>query len=220
MNVLRKFTVAFSLMLMAGIPFWCAGCTGSVGAGTGDVAPSAKNVPNLIRVPLARQATDHTCGVASLQSILYYYGLPFREDTLAAMLQTTDDGTPYRNMVSLAEAQGFKVSVHTKLTLEELRKFIDLGQPVLLAIQAWMGPPVDWSTYEEGHYVVAIGYDQGNFYFMDPSTLGQYTFIPNSEFMARWHDKDKDGTHLDQFGIIITRTSFDKYDPDRILRLD
>ncbi len=40
------------------------------------------------------------------------------------------------------------------------------------------------------HYAVAIGYDEKHIYFMDPSTLGHYTFIPIAEFLDRWHDMD------------------------------
>lgn len=32
-----------------------------------------------------------------------------------------------------------------------------------------------------------IGYDLERFYFMDPSTLANYTYIPVQEFEDRWH---------------------------------
>ena len=35
----------------------------------------------LIAVPLARQSTNWTCGVASLMSILGYYGIEYREES-------------------------------------------------------------------------------------------------------------------------------------------
>jgi len=54
--------------------------------------------------------------------------------------------------------------------------------------------PSDWSQdWEDGHYVVGIGYDSNNIYFMDPATMGNYTYIPVDEFLARWHDKDQRG---------------------------
>jgi len=221
MNMLRRYTTGIALLLTGLAVLWCCGCSGSAAGTVGPYSyPSINDVPNLIRLPLTRQATDHTCGVASLQSILFYYGLEIREDNLAVELHTTIDGTPYWNMVSFAKSQGFEVSVATNLTLDDLRKNIDLRRPVLVAIQAWMNPPVDWSTYDEGHYVVVVGYDAANFYFMDPSTLGHYTYIPITEFLARWHDMGADGTHLDQFGIVMTKVPAVPYDPDRITRMD
>lgn len=31
-----------------------------------------------------------------------------------------------------------------------------------------------------------------NIYFMDPSTLANYTYVPIDEFLDRWHDWDGD----------------------------
>ena len=61
----------------------------------------------------------------------------------------------------------------------------------------------DW---EDGHYVVAIGYDNKNIYLMDPSTLGNYTFIPIPEFLDRWHDQDPyTSEFLIHFGMVIDK---------------
>jgi len=100
-----------------------------------------------MKLPLVRQATGYTCGVAAMQSILRYYET-------------------------------------------------------------------------EGHWVVAIGYDENRMLFMDPSTLGNYTYIPNEEFLDRWHDTDSDNvTQLVHFGIVISKSAPD-YNPDAIMRLE
>lgn len=55
---------------------------------------------------------------------------------------------------------------------------------------------MDWdNTWEDGHYVVAIGYDEKYIYFEDPSILGGIGYIPKSEFLRRWHDYDMDITN-------------------------
>jgi len=54
---------------------------------------------------------------------------------------------------------------------------------------------------------------------MDASTFGHYTFIPISEFLDRWHDKD-DQEKLIHFGMVITRESATIYSPDVIRRLE
>jgi predicted double-glycine peptidase len=138
---------------------------------------SARMVANLIPVPMTRQATDYTCGVAALQSILYYYGKEYREDQLAEKLRADSTrGTQYPKIVEFARSLGFRVDVQTHMTLEDLKKRIDERKPVIVLIQAWPDSPVDWSKdMKDGHYTIALGYDADHIYFMDPSTLGHYT---------------------------------------------
>lgn len=178
----------------------------------------------ILRVPLVRQATDYTCGVACVQSILRYGGYDFdiREDKLAKILKADpQDGTNTRNMVEYLNSvrysaeensddmiaregvQVFKAEAKDNLSLDQLTSFIDEGKPVICAIQAW-GSMEDYSEeQEDGHYVIAIGYDTDNIIFMDPSTSGSYTYIPRGEFLTRWHDYDEFAS-LNCFGIVVT----------------
>jgi len=182
---------------------------------------SARMVANLIQVPMTHQATDYTCGVAALQSILYYYGKEFRENQLAEKLQADSiRGTQYPNIVDFARSLGFRVDVQTHMSLEDLKKRIDERNPVVVLIQAWPDSPVDWSKdWKDGHYAIALGYDADNIYFMDPSTLGHYTFIPIPEFLERWHDED-DAVQLHHFGMTLTmEPAGPNYNPDWIMRM-
>jgi predicted double-glycine peptidase len=185
--------------------------------------PSAHKVENLIPVPLVYQSYDYTCGIAALQSILYYYGKDFRQDELVEALQPDlIEGTNYRRAVEFARSSGFQVNVLTHMSLEDLKKLIDDRKPVIVLIQAWpdSDSPVLWrETWSEGHYAVAIGYDGRNIYFMDPSTFGHYTFIPIPEFLDRWHDMD-DQEKLIHFGMVITREGSTIYNPDIIKPLE
>jgi hypothetical protein len=103
----------------------------------------------------------------------------------------------------------------TGMTVAGLKKWIDAKRPVIVSIQAWaeksVNYPADWG---DGHYVMAVGYDQENIYFMDPSLLGNYGYIPIGEFVKRWHDRD-DEKVLDQFGIVISRGP-PAYNPGKI----
>jgi hypothetical protein len=54
---------------------------------------------------------------------------------------------------------------------------------------------------------------------MEPSTLRNFTFIPNGEFLDRWHDA-YEGTPLVHFGIVLTKASSERYDMDRIKRMN
>jgi len=106
------------------------------------------------------------------------------------------------------------------MTLNDIRNFIDNGIPVIVLIQAWAESLVDYSQdWEDGHYAVAIGYDRDTIYFMDPSTLGNYTYFRTgiSGPLARLEDKV---VNLDRFGMIIQREKRENhYDPDNIFRI-
>jgi predicted double-glycine peptidase len=183
--------------------------------------PSALKVANLIRLPMTHQANDYSCGVAALQSILYYYGKSFRHDELVKVLQPDPvNGTRFQNIAEFARLLGFQVDPRTDMSIEELKKLIDDREPVIVLIQAWPDSPVRWSeTWEEGHYAVVIGYDGEHIYFMDPSTIGHYTFIPIPEFLDRWHDMDGK-EKLIHFGMVITKQGSAVYNPDIVNRLN
>ncbi len=176
---------------------------------------------SLLKLPTVRQATDYTCGAAAFQSILGYYGEDYREDTLAKELQTTtEEGTRHEKIVEIARSKGFEAYASTGATLEDLKRLMDEKKPVIVAIQAWADNPTEYSKdWADGHYVAAIGYDAKNIYFMDPSTLGNYTYIPTDEFLVRWHD-ESEGTPLVHLMIVIHKKAPPKYNPDAILHID
>lgn len=97
---------------------------------------------------------------------------------------------------------------------------------VICEIQAWTdNPPVDYSkSYDEGHFVVAIGYDDSNIYFMDPCTVGNYTYIPNKELITRWHDTNMDDSgkiiKTENLGIVLWRDSILEFKPNNITKIE
>lgn len=82
------------------------------------------------------------------------------------------------------------------MTLAQLEKCLDECKPVICSIQAYadstpaMQRAEVYKKDDNGHYLVAIGYDDGNIYFMDPSLTGRRGFLPKAEFVARWHDNE------------------------------
>jgi len=153
---------------------------------------------NLIRIPLTRQSMNWTCGVASVQSYLRYFGvdLEYREGSLVEELKAEERfGTKYYEIARFLREKGFVVDYHTGWTMEELKATISSGTPVLVCFQAWVEwddpKVVDWeSRWEDGHYAIIVGHSDENLFFMDPSSLGVYTYIPTEEFETRWHDYD------------------------------
>lgn len=182
--------------------------------------------PIRLRVPMIRQGTGYTCGVAALQSILFHWGEEWREDRLARELGATpEEGTNYHAIVRLAESKGFRVEVSTGMTLDQVTTAVDAGWPVVVAIQAWGDHPEAYAeSWDDGHYVVVVGHDRKNLYFMDPSTIGTYTFMPIESFLSRWHDyyHDADGQRVDvvHLGMIFRRDDPPTYDPRAIVPLE
>ncbi|MBI5882672.1 MAG: C39 family peptidase [Elusimicrobia bacterium] len=177
---------------------------------------------NSLRLPLTRQSTPYTCGAAALQSILGYYGEDIREDSLSQELGSDpEEGTRFWRMMEAALRRGIAAEAFLDNRLEDLKAALDRGSPVIVAFQAWADAPADYSQdWDDGHYAVAVGYDEKNIYFMDPSTLGNYTFIPKAEFLDRWHDRyDSDRVRVNRLMIVFSK---DKpgYDPEAVLKLE
>lgn len=176
----------------------------------------------LIQVPLLRQGTDHTCGVAAVQSILVYYGFFTREDILEKELQA-EDFASIKEITRYMSAQGFKVTQHHAMSLADLKNTIDRKLPLLVALQAWADSGTTLEQYknmwDSGHWVLVIGYDNKNIYVMDPSTAGNYAFVPTDEFMVRWHDQAL-GEKLTRFGMTFEYHAPAVYNPNRITKME
>ena len=180
----------------------------------------------MMKLPIYRQASNYTSGVACVLSILRYasYEFDIREDNLKKALHTTEEnGTKWYDIVNYLNAvrlnntdhQYFEVEKKEHMTVDNLIKEIKKGHPVVCAIQAWnWGENEEYSMdldyrneWECGHWVVAIGYLRDNIIFMDPSTAGNYTYIPKNKLVPRWHDYNVDENNqrydMVQYGLIV-----------------
>ena len=152
-----------------------------------------------VALPDIQQPDDLSCGVAALMSILAYYGAgPEDYDVLRKKLGTTKNGTDYKRMVGFAQRQGLHAEARPEMKWDDLQRELDAGTPVICSIQAYDGEKhtaaerrkLYKDENENGHYVVAIGYDEKNIYFMDPSLTGRRGYLPRDEFEERWHDNE------------------------------
>jgi len=157
-----------------------------------------------------------------LQSVLFYYGLAIREKKMAEKLHTNPEiGTEYKNIIELARTFGFNATDHLNMTLCQLEEKINEKVPVIVLIQAWAKQLTNYQNkWGNEHYVVAIGSDRENLYFMDPYTLGNYTYIPRMDFSQRWHGREGKLV-LEQLGIIITgKKGRAAFNPAEIVKLE
>jgi predicted double-glycine peptidase len=160
---------------------------------------------SLIPVPLVPQETPFSCGDAVVLALLRFYE-PGRYDhvleaSLYSPLRTTsEDGTEPASMTAyLGHEPGLSAKTRwstpsSYVSLDEIERAIDRGEPPIVAIQAWQSVRDDkdlrpWAEdWDDGHYVVVVAYDSNRIYFMDPSTEHRYAYVLLPEFMDRWHD--------------------------------
>jgi ABC-type bacteriocin/lantibiotic exporter with double-glycine peptidase domain len=224
MKGFQKIALALAIMLPAGqaallqAPSVASSAAPSASQATPPPAaparPPIKLPGNLIRLPLTRQATSYTCGISALQSVLAYYGDEFREDDLSRKLKANHrEGTAYARIAKFSREHGYHVDIHKDMSLPDLKALLDSKLPVICLVQAWAERPMDYrEAWSEGHYVVAVGYNAENIYFMDPSTLGNYAYIPAPEFVDRWHDTDGK-EKLRHFGMVVSKEK-PQFEPD------
>ena len=172
-------------------------------------------VKKILTFPEARQSTNFSCGAASIQAILYYYGIDIREDNIIKMLDVKPTSIVHSGIdpdimkKKLEDIWKLKVLMKQNMTIDNLKKLIDKNIPVILAIQAWQSEDetkgeVDYSeTYFDGHYVVAIGYTDKHIIFEDPSILSNRGYLTYGELNDRWHDKDFKNRTYEHLGLAV-----------------
>lgn len=161
----------------------------------------------MINLHGGRQTFDFDCGAKALQIVMAYYGIDVREDELLGELGTGRDGTRVNRMISVAEARGFSVKARQDMSLREVKRYIDEGQPVIVLLQAWAERFMTLNNWrndnDDGHYAIMIGHARGVLLFEDPASFRR-TWLREYEFMARWHDLDADrNQRYDRFGMVL-----------------
>lgn len=178
------------------------------------IRQTGKSDVKVLNLPDVRQSTPYTCGVSALQAVLFYYGIQYREGTLAEYAGTTaEEGTPPDgiekavNKVNGENNTKLTAEVKQNASISDIEKLIDAETPVIVDLQAWKDADnkAAWKNdWIDGHYVVAIGYDSQNLYFEDPSLMGSVGSIPQSEFLDRWHDYKGTGAYDPKTSITVS----------------
>ncbi|MDR1515986.1 MAG: C39 family peptidase [Synergistaceae bacterium] len=172
-----------------------------------NIASSAEMIPfKFISLPLVGQATFYTCGVAVLQSILFYNGIECRQDVLElAVGSSPTSGTGIKAMCQFLNDKGIKSELRENLTLRDVKESIDRRRVVVCLMQAWNDEPGhDYTdSWGDGHYVTAVGYDNERVYFMDPYNIANYAYVGSRDFLSRWHGINQ-GVKYINAGIIVT----------------
>ncbi|MBU2053896.1 MAG: C39 family peptidase [Proteobacteria bacterium] len=161
----------------------------------------------MIQLHIGRQTFDFDCGPKALQTVMAYYGVETREDKLMKALGTGQEGTPVSAMIALSEQYGFRVEAGEHWNLQDVKRFVDEGNPVIVLLQAWANRYMslaEWrKDYEDGHYAIVIDHAKGVLLFEDPGSFRR-TWLREREFLARWHDIDtRTKKKYERFGMVL-----------------
>lgn len=200
-------SVGCSSQILAGILILClvltCGCCTTNPCRTVEI-PAPVTVPEpggmqpfvLSGVPDLRQNASYTCGATALQAVISYWGDELPEDTLVAMLNTTEEnGTPPQSIVNVSHALGYDAEIHPRLSLADLEALVRAGIPVIIGTEEHRSRTIELSEEQGrdyGHYMVVIGFDADNVWLEDPAVLGRRAVIPREGFLARWQVAGKD----------------------------
>lgn len=181
----------------------------------------------VLNFPMIRQTFNYDCGIAALMGVLTYYGIEEKGDKLIKLLgpkktKIFNNGILINSIKDIAEYFGLKCEIIRGMTVKQLKSNLDKKIPVIVLLQAWMDyrQGKTWKEdYEDGHYVVAIGYDSSRFIFGDPSTLDR-TYLSTKELEDRWHAIGDNGKpDKRSVGIVITGTE-PVFDLGRVIHMD
>ena len=158
-------------------------------------------------LPDVVQATDYTCGAAALLAICRYYGVgPGSEHGVVEDMHFGKAGSDPKHVLRAVVKYGLAHEEFRPMTTQQIRLCLDRERAVMMMLQAWADPPRssyadDW---EDGHWIVAIGYDAEGIYFEDPSLTGTRGYLTDAELHERWHDiEGKDNHHVERYGVAI-----------------
>ena len=164
-----------------------------------------KITAKILDFPHVVQPNGYSCGTAATLAILVYYGIvDQKEPFLEQILHTnSNDGTRVLDIIAYLNTQGLSVDAR-KMQIADLESYIDQEIPILVMIQAWPeNEPIDYPTaWDDGHYVVVIGYSDEHLFFMDP-VLYTIGYITKQEFLERRHDQDNQDEIYVNYGVAV-----------------
>lgn len=171
-----------------------------------DIPAGAIRIP----VPDTLQQTDFTCGASSLQAVCKYYGVgPDEEPEFVKDMGMPRTGSDPEHIIRAVEKYRLRYQEFYPMSQARLKACLDRMRPVILMLQAWGTTEGEYTRrtyrtiYEDGHWVVAIGYDRRGFYFEDPSIRAARGFLSYDELDVRWHDYGPRYELMDHYGVAV-----------------
>lgn len=169
----------------------------------------------MVPLPDTQQNETYSCGASALMSVCRYFGLgpDYEEDfidLLRAKGMNPEVGTHPFQLIAVLKKFKLESEPLYPGTIRRLKSHLRAGHPVLMMIQAWgedddTGCPLESydGVWDQGHWVVAIGYDDEGVFFEDPSLEAVRGFIGYEELDERWRDLGPHNKHMDKYGLAV-----------------
>jgi ABC-type bacteriocin/lantibiotic exporter with double-glycine peptidase domain len=120
--------------------------------------------------------------------VLDYLGVTVEAERLRRLLGTTEQGTPFFNLVRL-ETLGLFITAGTEGDLSIFDHFIELGLPVIVGVSTfgWQ----HWAGEVVSHAVVVVGIDHERsvIYLNDPAFADAPIEMSFTEFEIGWEEQ-------------------------------
>ncbi len=134
-----------------------------------------------------RQQREADCLVACTAMVLDYLGIHREYSWLTRILQTTEIGTPFRNVTKLHSAIGISVRTDINGSLAAFAAVLDLGLPVIVAVDS---DDVGIWPYYHHHAVVVIGFDNDTVFINNPAANDAPQEVALETFLWAWSQRD------------------------------
>ena len=134
-----------------------------------------------LKVPFFKQDTPYTCGPASLQMALDFFGYFEGEKRLAKEAHTNYEiGTRHKGMMETVKKNGFFYYEENEASLNDVCYLLEQKFPVIVH---FIEP-----NENESHYSIITGVENGVVTLNDP-WKGEGYKIDEKDFVERWHCK-------------------------------
>ncbi len=133
-----------------------------------------------LNVPFVKQHR-HYCGPASLSAVFSYYGEEKNQDEIGkGMYRRIIRGVLKEDLVRYAKKDGWEIVKAGSSDLDEVKKYIDAGRPVIAFIL--LGPKFLF----RGHFVVIVGYDDVKEQVLCHTGYHSYERVWYRRFLGKW----------------------------------
>lgn len=150
----------------------------------------------MLQVPDIRQKDLHDCGVAVCASVCEFFSISLSFSEIERRLKTSEDGTHPGAILTLFTQLGLSTVSGCYWGVRTLAQWTSHGVPVLCPIQVG-----ELSEVGSGHWVIVLGAGLGQVVVQDPA-YGRWVY-PQTEWLNRWHDCDKDGVEYPRYGMAM-----------------
>ncbi len=122
------------------------------------------------------QFDNYSCAAHSVSVITSHFNHPESLTAILRELGTDEDGTDTPEILKYFILAGFNVSVNTNANLEDIRRAVISGHPVIITINEWE------------HWIVIYGISKSRIFILDSNFKRILSCLSQNKFTDLWDD--------------------------------